>query len=143
MLDDIVVSDIMTRKVLTLREEDNLLYIQSGMEEFGMRHLPVVDGNRLVGLISHRDILRYTHSSLKNQSLDKALDSQKQEECFVASVMTKNVITTSSDTPITEAAKLLASNHFGCLPVVEEDDTLVGIITEHDFVKLIAKLDDG
>ncbi|MFW5921065.1 MAG: CBS domain-containing protein, partial [Polyangiales bacterium] len=53
-----VVSDIMSRNPITLSEEDNLENIAQGMEEFHLRHLPVVDGHKLVGLVSHRDILR-------------------------------------------------------------------------------------
>lgn len=131
-----VVADIMTRNIITLREEENLLSIQDGMERFSLRHLPVVDGEKLVGLITHRDILRFTHSCLRNRSIDRAIDTKKQEEIFVASVMTRKVKTVSPDTPLKRAAKILVDNRIGCLPVVEADNKLVGIITEHDFAKL-------
>jgi CBS domain-containing protein len=134
-----VVADIMTRNIVTLREEENLLAIEDGMERFELRHLPVVDGDKLVGLITHRDVLRFTHSCLRNKGFDRAIDEKKQEESFVASVMRQNVKTVSPDTPLKQAAKMLVDNRIGCLPVVEQDNTLVGIVTEYDFAKLFAK----
>jgi CBS domain-containing protein len=134
-----VVADVMTRNIITLREEENLLSIEDGMERFALRHLPVVDGNKLVGLITHRDMLRFTHSCLRSRGVDRAIDARIQEESFVASVMRRNVKTVSPDTPLKQAAKMLVDNRIGCLPVVEQDNTLVGIITEHDFAKLFAE----
>jgi len=101
----------MTPNVLTLREEDNLLNIQNGMNEFGMRHLPVVDGRKPVGLISHRDVLRMTRSSLRDRILDKALDSQKQEKCFVAEVMTS-----PDNSPLSPRLACYSLSQRFCLP---------------------------
>jgi CBS domain-containing membrane protein len=134
-----VVADIMTRNIITLREEENLLSIEDGMERFALRHLPVVDGDKLVGLITHRDVLRFTHSRLRSKDVDRAIDERKQQESFVASVMRRNIKTVTPDTPLKQAAKMLIDNRIGCLPVVEQDNTLVGIITEYDFAKLFAE----
>ncbi len=131
-------SDIMKREVITIMEQDNLLSIEEGMERFGMRHLPVVDGDKLVGLITHRDILRVTRSSLRGFRLDQELDRRKQEETFVADVMTSEVLTVSPDTPLKEVARLIVDNRIGCLPVVDAERRLLGILTEYDLVRLIA-----
>ncbi len=132
------VLDIMTREVMTLYEEDNLDRIEEGMQRFRFRHLPVVDGRRLVGLVTHRDILRTQASNLesgapqKNQLLGQAV--------FVRNIMQTNIKTAREDMPLVEAGEILVTHKLGCLPVVDEDRNLVGIVTEADFVKLAVAL---
>lgn len=120
-----IVADIMTRDLVTLNEEDNLGRLEYGMTQQRIRHLPVVDGRRLVGLITHRDLLR-------------AAAGKVGAEAFVARVMTRDPTTVRPETSLGDAARILAESKFGCLPVVDRDGNLVGIVTEHDFVKLLA-----
>ena len=135
-----VVADIMTRDLITVHEEDNLQEVQSDMNIFRKRHLPVVDGDRLVGLLSHRDLLRMSTGSLERNSFMDAIDAERKGETFVAEVMTRDLVTTTPQTPLAEAARTLANSFHGCLPVVDEQDRLVGMVTEHDFVLLAARL---
>ena len=121
------VADIMTRRVIYLREEDNLSRIVEGMEHFGLRHLPVLDGDRLVGMITHRDMLRIL-----------CADERREESTFVASIMTRDPIAVGPGTTIVEAARILIRARFGCLPVVDEHRNVIGIVTEHDFMKVLA-----
>ena len=134
------VADIMTREVITLREEDNLSSIESGMDLLGLRHLPVVDDGRLVGLVTHRDILRYTLARFEHDSVHPSINAAQQASTFVASIMTRDVEHVRPDTPLWAAAIILAGHRFGCLPVTEEDGTLVGIVTENDMVRALAAL---
>ena len=132
------VADIMTRRVICLHEEDNLKDIPRGMEKFSLRHLPVISDDKLVGLITHRDVLRLAVGPLNAETMaGKRRQKQIDENTFVAQVMTKNPKTVSPDTSIRDALKILVENKFGCLPVVEEDGRLVGIVTEIDFLKLM------
>ncbi len=133
------VEDIMTRRVVSVREEDNMQSIREGMEAFGLRHIPVVDGKKLVGLLSHRDMLRFSESQHAPERLRQSIDEQRAERTFVASVMTRDLETVRPDTPIPEAAQRLVKHKFGCLPVTTEDGTLVGIVTEHDFLKVLVE----
>ena len=77
------VRDIMTTELVTLREEDNLLSIREGMEALHVRHLPVVDGEKLVGLITHRDILRLTYAELDAGDAQAERRSALAEQTFV------------------------------------------------------------
>ncbi len=133
------VEDIMTRQVVSVREEDNMQAIREGMEAFGLRHIPVVDGGKLVGLLSHRDMLRFADSQYQSNNLRKSVDELRAERTFVASVMTRDVETVRPDTPLAEAAQRLVKHKFGCLPVTSEDGTLVGIVSEHDFLKVLVE----
>ncbi len=132
------VSEIMTEDVITLLEEDDLLQIDRGMDQYQLRHLPVVDGKKLVGLITHRDLLRVSTSALQPPNVAAALDEEVKSQTFVRSVMTRDVQTVSPDAPLSEAVRLMVEGRFGCLPVVDADGDLVGIVTEHDMLKLLA-----
>jgi len=100
------VTDIMTKRVIVLREEDNLARLSEGMERYHLRHLPVTSDDRLVGLITHRDLLRLTVSSLMaDDPTEQDKQSKLFENTFVAEVMTPDPMTVNPDTPIKEAAK--------------------------------------
>ncbi|GMV15949.1 MAG: hypothetical protein AMXMBFR56_41730 [Polyangiaceae bacterium] len=133
-----VVRDIMTAKVVYMLEEENLERIGKGMERFKFRHLPVVDAGKLVGIVSQRDYLR---ASVSDLDPDFALKNDNlKRNIFVAEIMTRDVVSVRPDTPLLEAAKLLREHRFGCLPVTEADGSLVGIVTDYDFVGLTIAL---
>lgn len=133
-----LVRDIMTREVVTLYEEDNLLGVEEGMRHFRFRHLPVVDDGKLVGLITQRDLLRIA-ASVAEPGGDKKTHNIK-ERLFARDVMARELVTVREDTPIADAGLLMWNNKLGCLPVVSDDCKLLGIVTEADFVKLALKL---
>lgn len=128
------VQDLMSNDLITLLPDEDLALAEEVMRLGRIRHLPVVDDeNHLLGLITHRDILRAQISSLAH--LSKARDKQVKRSILASVVMTKVVETVAPDMPAADAGKMLLANRFGCLPVVE-NDLLVGIITEADFLAL-------
>jgi CBS domain-containing membrane protein len=129
-----LVSDIMTREVITLSEEDNLSGVSEGMKHFRFRHLPVVDGNKLIGLITHQNLLEVAASTLEPSSGSKT--QAFNERLFARDVMLRDILTVSEDTRVVDAARLMWNKKIGCLPVVREGNQLVGIVTEADFVLL-------
>ena len=138
-----LVADIMTREVAVLQEEDNVEQILQKMHQLKLRHVPVVDGGRLVGLISHHDILRFTVTELlvdiKGPRTREEYLQALEENTFVSKVMTRDLVTVTPQTSVAEAAELLFRANIGCLPVVE-NDRLVGIVSETDFVGLLVQL---
>ncbi len=127
----------MTEKVLALRPDHDLSMLTRLMMEHNVRHVPIVDEEGdLVGLVSHRDLLR---SSLIEQfEVPSMVEHLILEQLKVREVMTCCVETVSPETDIREAAQLIWENKFGCLPVLN-GRRLVGILTESDFVRLIAR----
>lgn len=101
-----------------------------------IRHLPVVADDRLVGLVTDRDLRLATPPiwAEERDELKQQLHSRR-----VGEVMVKEIITTSPVTPIEEAAKQLYENRIGCLPVMD-DDRLVGILTETDLLRALVEL---
>jgi acetoin utilization protein AcuB len=131
------VSDWMTAKVLTLEPDDYLSDALLLMKEKNIKHLPVVKGNRLKGLISDRNIKEYTPS--KATSLDIYELHYLLAKTKVKEIMTVKVVTTTSDTPVEEAAMVLLDKSIGCLPVLEGNN-VVGIISDKDIYRALVDI---
>lgn len=126
------VRDYMSTSLETLKEEDRLLDADLVIRRAGVRHLPVVMDGKLVGLLTERDVRRYAPSIL-NSTPDEYNDLF--EKTLVGKVMTREVTTIGPDAPLSEAASILYSLHRGCLPVVNADGKLEGIITRRDILR--------
>lgn len=116
------VEDVMTTALTTLHPEEPVETADLEMKLADVRHIPVVGArNRLVGILSNRDLLR-SLSGPPNRS--------------IGDIMTRRVITIRANDPASRAIDLLLDHKIGCLPVLGDDDQLVGIVTETDFLRL-------
>lgn len=132
----IAVSDAMTGRVYTVEPDDPLSLVWEVMRERGVRHVPVLDAEGdLVGLVTHRDLLRA--SLVEQNDLPRVIEGALLERTRVADVMIQNVETVSPEDELSDAARLMLEQKFGCLPVVEGRRP-VGILTESDFVRWVA-----
>lgn len=130
------VSDIMTRHVITLFEEDNLERVSEDFGHLHFRHLPVVDDGKLVGILSQQDILQATVHHNEGKPRGPEGRARFLEQTFVRDVMRTDVLTARPDEAIGEAAKRMLATSYGALPVVDADGMLVGIVTENDIVRI-------
>ena len=132
------VRELMSTDLVTLTEDETLAHAQRCMRSGRIRHLPVVREGRLVGLVTHRDLLAASFSVFAE------VDPAEQRRVFatipVKELMHREVVTVGPDLPVAEAARILLRNKFGCLPVVEDDGVLVGLVTEADFLRLTVRL---
>ena len=136
MTDTVSVREVMTRDVVTLERNDKLLVAHDLMQLGRIRHLPVVDEEgRLAGIVSQRDLF---HSGLI-KALGYGSHAQRQalDMVVVKEAMRTEVVTTTPDAPLRDAARLMLERKIGCLVVVDGQQ-IVGILTESDFVKLAA-----
>ncbi len=129
----LLVKDSMTREVVTLSPEDTAKTALALCRERRIRHLPVLEGGRLVGIASDRDF-RAAAPPLGDPARAAAL-----EEILVGNVMAREVVTAAPDDPIEQAANTMRERRIGCLPVVE-DGELVGIITASDLMDALVYL---
>lgn len=133
------VNDLMTTELFTLNKDDNLKMARSLMDLQRIRHIPIVNDEReFIGLVTHRDILRATISQLAD--IDPATQGEIDAGIPVGEIMRTGIKTISAETSLKEAALLLLEHKYGCLPVVNEQNGLTGIITEADFLKLTISL---
>jgi CBS domain-containing protein len=131
-----LVRDLMSVEVATLGRNDKLAVADDLMRLGRIRHLPIVDDEgALAGIVSQRDLF---HSGLI-KALGYGTHAQQHALATVAvkEAMTTDVVTTTPDTPLRDAARAMIQRKIGCLVVVEQE-RVVGIIAESDFVKLAA-----
>lgn len=134
----VLVKHLMTSPVVSLFAEQTLPLADDIMRFKHIRHLPVVDDEgRLVGLVSHRDLLRAQISSLTGLTPEQR--RARQEEVRVHELMTRELWTVHPDTLASVAGQTMSDHRWGCLPVVDEKQVLVGILTERDFLKFAIK----
>jgi acetoin utilization protein AcuB len=134
-----LVRNRMTPDVRTVTPETTLAQALSVARTHGIRHLPVVQNDRLVGLVTDRD-LRLAMPPVwadTESELQAAL-----HERTVSEVMQSRIFTTYPDLPVETAARLLYENRIGCLPVMDEG-RLVGILTETDLLRALVELFGG
>ncbi len=126
------VAQIMTRDLFTVNAEDTVDLVAALMDWRKIRYVPVeTNDHKLVGLVTHRSILRLV---AKNKGF------LPNEGIPVREIMKTDIITVSPKTSVLEAIELMRRNQIGCLPVVESNNELVGIVTERDFLYLARDL---
>ncbi len=135
-----LVRDYMTQEVSTLPKTASLLEAALLLRKTFFRHLPVVDGDKLVGILTDRDISRLAPSMLEKITPDEY--NSILESTTLERVMTRDPLTVFPDTPLVEAVALLHHKKLGCLPVVEKGK-LVGIITVTDMLGLLHRFLGG
>ena len=125
------VVDIMTRDPLTVTPSETVGQAEELMAENKIRQLPVVRGRELVGIITDRDLRSFLSSSLLStpDARDQALSTK------VIDVMTTDPLTLASDDELQEAVQLLLDEKIGGIPVVDEAEGLVGIVTYVDMLR--------
>jgi acetoin utilization protein AcuB len=118
------VAERMTPNPSVVRLGDSLAAARVIMQAEGLRHLPVIERKRVLGIISDRDLRQHTN---------------EMTETLVETVMTADPVTVSPHASVEEAASLMLVERIGCLPVVE-DGGLVGIITTTDLLRALLDL---
>ncbi|MCP4004241.1 MAG: CBS domain-containing protein [bacterium] len=130
------VRDLMSSEVTTLGRNDELSLADDVMRLGRIRHMPVIDeSGRVVGVVSQRDL--FGGALFKAMGFGDRQLRQVLKTLPVKEVMSTGVETVSPDHDARAAAKLMLERKIGCLPVVE-DGKLVGILTESDFVAVVA-----
>jgi CBS domain-containing membrane protein len=132
------VQDYMTPKVFTLRADKKMIAVQEIMSWARIRHIPVVDAqNRVVGMISHRDLL---HAALSSMAVVAPVERSRHLGVIrIGDVMKAPVQTIGPEAPVQQAAQLMRDGKIGCLPVIV-DEKLAGIISEYDLLGIVAGL---
>lgn len=132
------VSEVMATEVTTLGRNDTLQLAQDIMNLGRVRHFPVVEEDKVVGVVSQRDLYKASLGSVMKYG-------EKAQREFLNTIAVKEVmkyppITIAPHASVKEAARLMMEEKIGCLPVLD-GAKLVGIVTETDMLKLVAEMD--
>jgi acetoin utilization protein AcuB len=133
-------SEIMNRKLITVETRTSLRQAQRVLDQHHIRHLFVMDGKRLVGIATDRDLRKAAPSS--KSPLTTHEREEFMDELKVVEVMSRKLITASPTTTVREAAKVMVREKIGCLPVVD-GNTLVGIVTETDLLTILVRREEA
>jgi CBS domain-containing protein len=122
-------ADVMTRKTITLSPHHSFAEAVSLMADRHFRHIVVIDtGGSIVGVISDRDILRTLARTTNWQTKD------------VSQIMTRDPFTVKRETPVSVAVAKIVAKRINCLPVLDDEGKVCGIITSTDLLKAYQKL---
>ncbi len=124
------VSHIMSQDVKSVHRKQNLAEVQQLMDEFKIRHVPVVDGDAVVGMLSRTDIMHARYGAIKG---GEELQMNLLEQMPVEKAMTPDPQTVTPGLSIREVGGILHEKNFSALPVVE-DKKLVGMVTTKDLI---------
>jgi CBS domain-containing protein len=130
-----LVAEIMTGNVIVLEPDETMDVVQELFRKNNIHHLPVVEGGRVVGMVSYTDYLKLLHgfTLFKTRKSDEYNDAILRS-LLVKEVMTKQVATLRPEDTLEMAAGFFRENFFHALPVVDAENMLLGILTTYDLI---------
>jgi CBS domain-containing protein len=132
------ITKVMTSLLTTANEGDSVSKVRKMFDACDVHHIPVVSGDKLIGIISWNDILRVSFGELGSQD-DKNLDAILDHTYSLTDIMNTSPTTLPVKSTVRDAARLLSSNSFHSLPIVD-GEKLVGIVTSTDLIRYLAEL---
>ena len=130
-----LISTIMTKNVITLDTTDSLETAERLFKQNHIRHIPVVRGKSIKGMLSFTDLLRISFADAVDETEDY-VDSIVYNMFTIEQVMAKNLVSVTSKTTIKEVAEILSKKEFHAIPVVD-NNKLVGIVTTTDLINYL------
>ena len=130
------VSEIMSKDIIALDRTDDLIRAEMLIKKHNIRHIPVVNEESIIGMLSYTDLIKISFADATND--DRDVETIVYNMYSIEQVMAKDLVCVNSETTIREVAEILAEKEFHALPVVD-DSTLVGIVTTTDLIKYLLK----
>ena len=137
MRDITQISTIMSTDIIALNRDDDLETAEMLFKRHKIRHIPVVREDVVIGMLSYTDLLRISFADAVDET-ETEVDTLVYNMFTIDQVMAKNIVTVNSTATIKEVAKILASQEFHALPVVD-NGMLVGIVTTTDLINYLLK----
>ncbi|WP_299552481.1 CBS domain-containing protein [Seonamhaeicola sp.] len=133
----IPVSSIMTKNVIALTRSDDLERAEKLFKRHKIKHMPVVSGEVIIGMLSYTDLMRISYAEVSEEN-GHTVDSVVFNMFTIEQVMARDVVTVTSQTSIKKVAQILAEREFHALPIVD-NGILVGIVTTTDLLNYFIK----
>jgi CBS domain-containing protein len=129
------IANIMSRYIVSTTPDTTVLEVKALFDANQFHHLPVVDNDRLVGIISKIDVYHVTHcDTLFRSKPDQAFNNRLLKSILASEIMSKHLVVLSPNDTVVEAAGLFAKNKYHALPVVDKGK-FVGIVTTYDLIE--------
>lgn len=141
------VEELMTTKVFVVEQDDYVDRVFFLIHYENIRHLPVVEKGKVIGIVSDRDLYKALGPKSNSSAIEDASGTNTTELHVVSKkvrhIMRRGVITVNCDTSAADAAALMADNRIGALPVVDKDKKLVGILSSTDILRVFSKIENA
>ncbi len=141
------VEELMTSKVFTVEQDDLIDRVFFLVHYERIRHLPVVEKGKVIGIVSDRDLYKALGPKSNSSAIEEATGTNTTELHVVSKkvrhIMRRGVITVHRDTSAADAAALMADNRIGALPVVDKNNKLVGILSSTDILRVFSKIENA
>ncbi len=132
------VGTIMSKQLHTISQSDSLQEADLTFAKYHVRHLPVVDGEKLTGMLSLTDLQRISFVNYFSEE-EKTVSSVIYEMLSIEQIMTRNIVTVNPTDKIRKVAEILSKGNFHALPVIE-NEKLVGIVTTTDLINYLLEI---
>ena len=127
------VQQIMTKKIVTIELDDSLAMVKEIFDNLKFHHLLVVESNKLVGVVSDRDLLKALSPNLG--SISATLKDEATLNKRVHQIMTSKLVTLHPDAAISDAVNLFNTHKISCIPVVDKEFRPLGIVSWRDILR--------
>lgn len=131
------ITNLMVTEVVTIQKGEPVSRAKQLLAEGEFHHLPVLDGDKLVGMVSSIDVMRLSFEAYNTD--DRTMDVVLDKTFILEEVMEKELVTISHKDTVRRAVNLLSEGKFHSLPVIGEDETLQGIVTSTDLIRYLMK----
>lgn len=128
------ISSIMTKDLITLQHNDDLVTAEKLFKKHHIRHIPVVNGDHIIGMLSYTDLLRISFADAIDD--EQKVDTVVYNMFTIEQVMAKNLVSVTPTMLIKDVAEILSKKEFHALPIVD-NSKLVGIVTTTDLINYL------
>lgn len=132
------IDQILTRKIVTVHVGQNVSDVRKIFAKHGFHHVPVVSGKKLIGIVSASDILGISIEGVGSD--ERSMDAYLDHQFSIEGLMKKDLKTLSTRSTIADAAAVLSDGNIHAVPVVDENDGLVGLVTSTDLIRFLRDL---
>ncbi len=137
------VEEIMTTKVFTVEQHDLIARVFFLINYEKIRHLPVVEKGKVIGIVSDRDLYKALGPKSNSNAIEGSIKNSELHvvNTRVQNIMRRGVITTTTDAMVSEVAGIMAEHKIGAVPVINSNNKLVGIVSATDILRVFSKLE--
>ncbi|MCM8775293.1 MAG: CBS domain-containing protein [Candidatus Omnitrophica bacterium] len=138
MFRNVRLREIMASPAVTVNIQDSFKKVEEKFRMKGIRHLPVLDdAGRIVGLVTQRDLFRIAPPHPTEDGY--VFDTTFLNGFILKYVMTRDPMTLGPDDSLAKAVEIMARNKYGCIPIVDSEKKILGIVTETDVLKFVSR----
>jgi len=130
------INNVMSNNIISVQQGQSLSEVRHKMVDSNVHHIPVLSGQKLVGMISFTDMMKL--NVVINGADDRTIDAIIDQQFQIKDVMSKQLSTLTAKNTIRQASDILSENNFHAIPVTNDNDEMQGIVTSSDLIRYLS-----